>query len=126
MRTDTLDLRKWRVTAARVVGGKSRDPDIHPFKINNDIIDNELDKAAGAFNKFFVFASQSNITDDNKSVPTLDSVPDRHLNSTTFTENDVKYIIQKININKATGSDGISPRLLRVATIVYYIQLKFV
>ena len=73
-----------------------------------------VDKAS-AFNNFFL--AQSNIDDTNATLPHNEDA-DQILNGIQeirTTSEEVLDILKSINANKATGPDGISPRMLKEA-----------
>ncbi|CAG2193089.1 unnamed protein product [Mytilus edulis] len=89
---------------------------IPPINLNSSIIDDDKQKTE-AFNDYF--ASQSNIDDSNKLLPRDDIPPDRRLSSIVFDAYEVKDILQTLNVNKASGPDAISGRILKpVADII--------
>ncbi len=84
---------------------------IPPLDYDSTIITDNVNKAE-AFNDFFVkqsFLDESNANlpfgPDNDNMPTLTGL---HIN-----EIDVEEMLSELNCNKATGFDGISPRLLK-------------
>ncbi|XP_062612802.1 uncharacterized protein LOC134274545, partial [Saccostrea cucullata] len=125
----------------RCTGGpKSKDfwPTIKPFLTNkgscaqkdtvlleNDVIETDQSKIPGIFNDFFVNVAKnignSNLsTDDNHpSVKAIrENLPQLSDQSFQFKPIDEEFIskqISKINTRKATGIDGISPKILHYA-----------
>ena len=65
---------------------------------------------AQAFNEFFL--SHSNIDDSNAELPNNDENFQHNLETITATEDDVLDLLKCIDTTKATGPDGISPKLL--------------
>ena len=60
--------------------------------------------------------SQSNLDDRAKLVPNLSAPPDEHcLTSVHLTQGEVEEILKTLSVDKATGPDGISNRILREA-----------
>ena len=113
LRSESLSIREWWKLASKVADFKTRVSSIPPLLDNDEIICNDLEKAE-AFNTFF--ASQSNLDDSNKSLPANDSPPDNCLDTLVLREEEVKDVLQIMNITKACGPDGISPRLLKIAS----------
>ena len=62
------------------------------------------------------FTAQTTLNDINK-LPNLDPVPYR-LESINISEENVKYCLHNLKINKASGPDLNSPRLLKEGAIV--------
>ncbi|CAC5415948.1 unnamed protein product [Mytilus coruscus] len=84
------------------------------------------------WSKFRKFRNKtSNISDENMSVPTDDTPPVTCLDNIILQEHEVKDILQITNVNKASGPDGISPRLLKIASdilakpLCYIFNLKY-
>ncbi|XP_063409017.1 uncharacterized protein LOC134692492 [Mytilus trossulus] len=77
------------------------------------------------FNDYFVNvaknigSSQIKVNDDHPSILAIkDNIPDLDQNNFTFSPIDLDFVekrIRKINVKKATGIDGISPKLLHFA-----------
>ncbi|CAC5366422.1 unnamed protein product [Mytilus coruscus] len=123
LRSYSLSIKSWWITASHLAGFKSRESDIPPLFDNKDFLYNDIDKAE-AFNAFFV--SQSNIFDENMSVPTDDTPPVTCLDNIILQEHEVKDILQITNVNKASGPGGISPRLLKIASDILAKPLCYI
>ena len=91
LRSDTLGIRNWWITASKLAGFKSCNSDIPPLLVNDDFISNDIEKAE-AFNIFV--ASQSNVNDNDKSVPEDDSAPVNCLDNILLQEQEVKDALQ--------------------------------
>ena len=92
--------------------GKGGDTSTYPaLNVNNTQITCNKDKAE-AFNNFFL--SHSNIDTSNAHLPEEQDFPEE-VESIIATEADVLDQILAIDPSKATGPDGISPRLLKEA-----------
>ena len=74
--------------------------------MNQEYAENDLQKA-DMLNAFFT--AQTTLNDANKPLPNLDPVPYR-LEPINISEEDVKDYLHNLKINKASGSDLISPR----------------
>jgi len=123
----------------RCTGGpKSTDfwPTIKPFLTNkgninnkeivleeNDKIINNQSEVATSFNDFFLNVAKdigSNDTGDLEKHPSIIKIKENkpeagELQFKNIDENYVSKLISKVNIKKATGRDGISPKLLKIA-----------
>jgi hypothetical protein len=111
--TDSLSSNKnsksWWSTVKWLLG-KGRNTSYPTLNVNDkDITDNK--QKAEAFNDFFL--SHSNIDDSNSELP--DHEEDDFPNNLEFieaTEQEVHDLLKCIDTSKATGPDGISPKLL--------------
>ena len=83
-----------------------------PISTGGNVFYNPKDKA-DAFNNFFLH--HSDIDTSNAELPSTCDVPAHSLTNITVTESDVTDLLENIDISKATGLDGISPRLLKEA-----------
>ena len=69
---------------------------------------------AEKFNNFFLSHSTIDVT--NASLPNDEAdITDKKLENVSVTEREVSELISNINPNKASGPDGISPRILKMA-----------
>lgn len=59
------------------------------------------------------FTSTSTIDDSNASLPPFFERTNQYLENITITENEVKDILQNLNVNKASGLDMVSNRMLK-------------
>jgi len=104
----------WWKTVNEVLGRKNNDTYPPLFnESNNTYINNNLEKAT-MFNNFFL--SHNHVDTTNASIPVDEvelGVP--ILSDVRATEQDVYDYISTIDPSKATGPDGISPRLLKLA-----------
>jgi hypothetical protein len=125
----------------RCTGGpKSKDfwPTVKPFLTNKDIVnqkdtvlsENDVlitkqDEVCEIFNNFFVNVAKNignnkiNVDGDHPSILEIkNNHPELHENSFSFSSINPDFVekcINKINVKKATGIDGISPKLLHFA-----------
>ena len=93
--------------------GRNSDSNIPPIDNSNKISNSNLEKAE-SFNNLFL----SNATLDNTNVPLPPHVPllnNNTLCSIEATKQDVLDILKSLDTNKATGPDGVSPRMLHKA-----------
>ena len=77
---------------------------------NDELVVDDLSKAE-LFNNFFL--SHSNIDTSGAVLPPPADCHHDKLESITVSENDVLQILKSLNPNKATGPDGVSPKLLK-------------
>jgi hypothetical protein len=93
--------------------GKGGDTSYPTLQVNGkQIVDNK--EKAQEFNKFFL--SHSNIDVTNARLPDEHNFP-KNLDSISATEEEVYDMIKCIDTSKATGPDGISPKLLYEAGV---------
>ena len=103
--------RKWWATVKHMLG-KGGDSSYPPLEHNNKFITDNGEKAK-LFNEFFI--SHSNIETKHASLPEFRYLTDHRLNEIIVSEDEVLDLIKAIDVNKATGHDGIGPRLLKEA-----------
>lgn len=104
----------WWGTVNKLLG-KGGDESFPAMKdlTNDSFVTDNMSKAS-LFNTFFM--SHSNIDTSEAQLPNEEPIyPGPILDSLTATEEDVFDFIKSIDPNKATGPDGISPRLLKEA-----------
>ena len=104
-------VKQWWKLAKQFLGLES-DCTYPPISTGGDVFYNPKDKA-NAFNNFFLH--HSDIDTSNAELPSTCDVPAHSLTNITVTESDVTDLLKNIDISKATGPDGISPRLLKEA-----------
>ena len=66
---------------------------------------------ADCLNDFFV--SISTVNDENTVLPHFEKLTNNSLSTVNCTENEIENLINVLNINKASGDDGISHRMLK-------------
>ncbi len=103
--------KSWWLTVKWLLG-KRGDSSYHYLNVDNQQV-TESNKKAQAFNDFFL--SHSNIDDKNARLPENCNYSGNGLDAVKASENEISDIIHSIDTSKATGPDGISPRLLREA-----------
>ena len=91
----------------------------------NNVLITKQEEVCEIFNDYFVNvaknigSSQIKVNDDHPSILAIkDNIPDLDQNNFTFSPIDQDFVekrIRKINVKKATGIDGISPKLLHFA-----------
>ena len=104
--------RKWWNTARWLLGrgGVTSYPNLN---VNDNQVSDNREKAI-EFNKYFLSHSDIDLTD--ASLPEVENFPE-NLSTVYATENEVLDLIKSIDSSKATGPDGLSPRLLHEANI---------
>jgi hypothetical protein len=95
----------WRTVKSLLGKGSFRS--LPPMKFNNTFITDDKQKAS-VFNDFFL--SHSNIDTSNAHLPAGDDIEEK-LVSITVTEQEVYDILKSLDTSKATGPDGVSPKL---------------
>ena len=82
-----------------------------PLEIGNQVITDSEEKA-NQFNKFFI--TKSKLQEENR-IPDTSQIPDAgaRLEDMNISYLTVKKILSNLKINKASGPDGISPRMLK-------------
>ena len=108
----TRNTKHWWGTCKSMLGKGGEDS--YPAMKNGDNYVTDNKSKADLFNSFFL--SHSNIDASNAELPGNDDInPAVVLDRIVATESDVKDLIKSIDPSKATGPDGISPRLLKEA-----------
>ena len=104
--------KKWWTVLKDVYKNSEIDDSIPPLEIQNTIITNDTEKAQ-AFNKHFIKASTLN--DDQVDLPYEPDIRDDLFDLTTIdiSITDVEDQIKLLDVNKASGPDGISPRIIK-------------
>ena len=93
--------------------GRNSDSEFPPIDDGIKTNFTNIDKA-NAFNNFFL--NNASLDCKNASLPDNVSTTTRPtLSKVTATEQDVTDILKSLDVNKATGPDGISPKMLREA-----------
>ena len=99
----------WEVSKQLMKSGLSQEA-IPPLRCNNQIFESDTDKA-NILNDYF--ASQSKVRYPDKPLPNSQRRIDINLSSIVITEQDVKDSLSTLKINKSSGPDFVSPRLLK-------------
>ena len=69
------------------------------------------EEKADCLNDYFV--SISTVNDENTLLPPFEKLKNNSLSTVNCTENEIENLINVLNINKASGDDGISHRMLK-------------
>ena len=103
---------------------KCRAPKIPPLLVNNLFILNCREKAR-FFNDYF--SQQCKPLINNSVLPIFRSLTNKKINHVTIGNDDIVSLIRKINPNKATGSDGISGKILLLfdESVILPLQIIF-
>ncbi|MCG8113232.1 MAG: reverse transcriptase domain-containing protein, partial [Candidatus Thiodiazotropha taylori] len=107
--SDGCDPKLFWKTSKQILNIQKSTIKIPTLSMNQEYAESDMQKA-NMLNKFFT--SQTNLNDANKPLPILDPVP-YHLEYINISEEDVRDCLKKLKINKASGPDLISPRLLK-------------
>ena len=92
--------------------GKNKESDLPPIE-GGTSIHYSNDEKAEAFNNFFLNNAFSN--SNNATLPIFVPLRTKRITNIVATEQDELYMIKSINVNKATGPDGVSQTMLREA-----------
>ena len=117
---DTSQKVYWKII--NKVMNKCRAPKIPPLLVNNRFVMISRDKAR-YFNDFFSNQCKSII--NNSVLPALNFFTNKRIDYVTI-ENEEISLARKINPNKATGSDGISDKMLLLcddSVSIYHFKL---
>jgi len=101
--------KEWFKTAKKLTN-RHKIHHIPTLNDNNTGASTDVEKA-NLLNRFF--CSQSTIDDSNSQLPDINALPNSTLEDLTITEQDVKDAVSCIDPSKASGSDLVSPRLIR-------------
>ncbi len=105
--------KKWWQTVKHMIG-KGNDQSYPPtFDENSKCYVTSFHKKPELFNNFFL--SHSNVDSSNVQLPDDNGSPDFVLDSVVVSENEVYDLLQSLDVNKSTGHDGISARMLKGA-----------
>ena len=100
----------WNLAKSYLKKDKSDCSQFPPLKVNDNVICDEKDKAE-AFNTFFL--AHSTIDDSHAPVPDDATKVDQLLPSFQISQKDVSDLIKALDVNKATGPDQISQKMLK-------------
>ena len=104
--------KKWWQTVKSIIG-KGNDDTYPPLQTNENEIITDSRQKANAFNKQFLLNSNLDTSDAKLPNITADNID--HLDEIKITPEEVHDYIKHLDSNKASGVDGISPRLLKEA-----------
>ena len=106
--------KSWWTLIKDVLINNSKNNDVHipPIKVHDDFIVNDKEKA-DEFNKFFI--SSSSLPDYNAELPEVTRVSHyyMYLTAIPITKQDVIDQVKVLDVSKAYGPDGISPRFIK-------------
>ena len=105
--------KSWWRTVKDILGkgiSDSYPPILDPSNGEHEV---DAGKKATLFNKFFL--SHSKLDESNATLPPFTNEHDNKIVSIVTSEKEVLELIENVDISKATGPDGISPRLLKAA-----------
>ena len=105
------------------VMNKCRAPKIPPILVHNIFILNCSEKAK-LFNDFFSNQCMPNIT--SSVLPPLNLLTDKKIDHISIQCDEITSLIRNLNPNKATGSDGISGRMLLLCDNSVVLPLKII
>jgi hypothetical protein len=107
---DSTSTKDWWKIAKQISNFKNKKEIIPPIKVNDELIyDNSI--KCELFNNFVV--AQTELDDANVDLPNILSESECVLNNVNITESDVVDLLNILDISKAIGPDGISPRILQ-------------
>ena len=102
---------------------KSRTPKIPPIINNNTFFINSREKAE-LFNDFFTKQCSLNINDS--TLPIFESLTNKRIDNVRINDNEILSLIRNLNPNKATGSDGITGKMLLICDESAVLPLKII
>ena len=98
-------------------------PKVTPILNEGTYILNCIDKAK-PFNEHF--SNQCELILNNSSLPVFEYITDKRIDSVSIKDEDILFLIRKLNPNKAAGIDGISGQMLLLcdssAVLPYFSQ----
>jgi len=89
-------------------GGQNTFPSVN----YNDVITDDPESTANAFNNYFT--SQSKVDDPDKELPDIPSYTNHVLENIELTVNEVQDVLLSLDTSKATGPDGIGNKVLKL------------
>ena len=118
--SNSKNTKKWWSTVKDILG-KGNDTS-YPTLVNGDNYAQTNEEKANQFNEFFL--SHNTIDTSNASLPEVPQINLQGLSSIKATENEIYDLIKSLDTNKATGPDGVSPRLLKEADLAIVPSLS--
>ena len=91
--------------------------------LNDKLAEKDIDKA-NMLNDYF--CSQAVVNDNNKPLPQHTITCNSRLNSITISQQDVRDVLNNLNVTKASGPDFISPRLLKEGATILSKPLSII
>ena len=112
--TGPLGPKKWLRYIKFILNNKNNYTSIPPIKDGAEIVF-ESEKKADLFNDYFV--NQSRVNDSNCQLPLLTYFQsDKTLSIIRTTEQEVLMLLEKLDISKACGPDGIGNKILKLSS----------
>ena len=105
------------------VMNKCRAPKIPPILVNNEFISNCKEKAK-LFNEFFT--NQCKLINNNSTLPQFAYLTDQRIDQIIILDEDILSLIRNLNPNKASGSDGISGKMLLLCDASVVLPLRII
>jgi len=105
------------------VMNKSRAPKVPPILVNNEFISNCIEKAK-LFNEFFT--NQCKLINNSSTLPQFTYLTDKRIDQISILDKDILSLIRNINPNKASGSDGISGKMLLLCDASVVLPLRII
>lgn len=99
----------WK-TSKQILKLEKSSNNVPTLALNNEYAETDLQKA-NMLNKYFV--SQSVVSDENKTLPCHAPLTHAPLDSIIIHNDDVKDVLDNLNVTKSCGPDLMSPRLLK-------------
>ena len=96
---------------------------IPTLKLNDKFAEKNIDKA-NMLNDYF--CPQAVVNDNNKQLPQQTFTCNSRLNSITISQQDVRDVLNNLNVTKASAPDLISPRLLKVGATILSKPLSII
>ena len=103
-------VKNWHKISNKFLKQDSQQKTISFLEYDDDIIESEYDKAE-LLNKFFT--EQSTVDDSSSTLPEFISPSYDPLNTIEISASDVIQAIKRLDVNKASGPDLISPKLIK-------------
>ena len=105
------------------ITNKSKAPRIPPLLVNNTFIVGCKEKAR-LFNDFF--SNRCKVVANDSTLPQFNFLTDKRIGNINILNEDIISIVRKLNPNKATGSDGISAKMLLLCDDSIVVPLKII
>ena len=125
LNSEVDSIKNWWKKLRSLAGLPTKSSDYPPILVNDMYIDDDREKA-NAFNLFF--CNQSRVDDSSANIPNyVPSENGESLNFIVITQEEVYDQLLILDVSKATGPDGISPRFLKYAAreLSYPLALLF-
>ena len=110
LQNNARNSKKWHKLSNKFLKQDSQQKTISFLEYDDDIIESEYDKAE-LLNKFFT--EQSTVDDSSSILPEFMSPSYDPLNTIEISASDVIQAIKRFDVNKASGPDLISPKLIK-------------